>query len=212
MKKPLFFIFLLVCTACALLACTKKNSSALEVDKPSDGQAQKVEPAKIDLEQTTLQHKTDAYNKMVQAGGLDAYFDKFGDDEIVLDLDKFLGDLGLEYTVENGKIRIVPNVEYAPADDFEYVILYEGDMIHGNSTFIGRTDDGWKKNDGYNSATDFIFLMSLNKQVYNIGCDELDVMYRSLRILTTPAEKVDEVNAAIDAELAWSDEPIESEG
>ncbi len=212
MKKPLFFIFLLVCTTCALLACTKKNSSALEVDKPSDGQAQKVEPAKIDLEQTTLQHKTEAYIKMTKAGGLDAYFDKFGDDEIVLDLDKFLGDLGLKYTVENGKIRIVPNVEYAPADDFEYVILYEGDMIHGNSTFIGRTDDGWKKNDGYNSATDFIFLMSLNKQVYNIGCDELDVMYRSLRVLTTPAEKVDEVNAAIDAELAWSDEPIEFEG
>ncbi|MBR2772459.1 MAG: hypothetical protein IKD78_10720, partial [Bacteroidales bacterium] len=89
-----------------------KKETAVEADKPSDGQAQKAEP-KIDLEQTTLQHKTEAYNKMVQAGGLDAYFDKFGDDEIVLDLDKFLGDLGLKYTVENGKIRIVPNVEYA---------------------------------------------------------------------------------------------------
>ena len=54
--------------------------------------------------------------------------------------------------------------------------------------------------------------MVLNRQIYYIGCDELDVMYRSLRTLTAPADKVDEVTAAIDAELKWSDDSIEVEG
>lgn len=212
MKKPIFFIFLLVCTTCALLACTKKNSSALEADGLSNEPTQEVEPAKVDLEQTTLQHKTDAYNKMSQAGGLDYYFDKFGETEVVLDLDKFLGDLGLNYSVKKDQIVIAPNISYDPAEDFEYVIRYEGDMIHGNDTHIGRTADGWERTESYDSATDFIFLMSLNKQVYYIGCDELDIMYRSLRVLTTPSEKIAEVNEAIDIELSWSEEPVEFEG
>lgn len=165
-----------------------------------------------DVEQTTIQHKESAYQNMVKAGTLDYYLaDSNGGP--ILDLEKFLADLGLDYEVGKETIRITPNVPYTSNEDFEYVIRFDGDMIRGNDTFISRADSGWKEIEHYDSATDFIFLMTLDRQIYYIGCDELDVMYRSLRVLTTPLDKVAEVNDAIDAELNWSDEPtIETGG
>ena len=165
-----------------------------------------------DIEQTTIQHKESAYQNMVKAGTLDYYFADSNSGPI-LDLEKFLTDLGLDYEVSDETIRIAPNVPYSPNEDYEYVIRFGGDMIRGNDAFISRTDSGWKETEHYDSATDFIFLMALDRQIYYIGCDELDVMYRSLRVLTTPLDKVAEVNDAIDAELNWSDEPtIETGG
>ena len=227
MKKPFILIAIVASFVCVFIACSsshKNASSAAETviepvpKEPWHGDCQAIARnnedfggGPIDIEQTTAQHKESAYQNMAKAGTLDYYFVDSNNGP-TLDFEKFLADLGLSYEVSKNTIRITPNVPYSPNEDFEYVIRYEDDMIHGNDTHIGRVADGWERTESYDSATDFIFLMALDRQIYYIGCDELDVMYRSLRTLTAPADKVDEVTAAIDAELKWSDESIEVEG
>ena len=204
MKKPFFFFFA-VCAIIACVACAKKAQST----EAKDIEPVNVVDTKAELAKATAAHKADAYQRFMAKGGtLDPYFTENAE-RPVLDLDSFLKDLGLKYTVLGDSIVIEPDTQYALDEDFMYTIFYEGDMIHGNRTEVGRNADGWQTTDKYDSATDFIFLAKLNGKTYYIGCDELDVMYKSLRVLTTPADKVTEVEKAIDAELTYSEEPIE---
>lgn len=207
MKKPIFLL-LVACAAVACVACARKAQTPVEASDV-DNTPVNVVDTKALLQKATAEHKADAYaNFMAKGGTLDPYFSE-STERPVLDLNAFLGDLGLKYTVFNDRIVIEPNTQYALDEDFMYTIFYEGDMIHGNRTDVGRGAGGWQTTDKYDSATDFIFLATLDGKTYFIGCDELDVMYRSLRVLTTPTDKVAEVEKAIDAELTYSDEPID---
>ena len=198
MKK----ILLLVTAIFGIFAMTGCETT---VTKPEDEEKVTVAPApQIDLEQTTAQHKSAAYRSFMEAGGTMTAF--YNDALQTFDLDDFLKTLGLVYSVTDGNIAILPNVPYAPDDDFEYIIHFTDDMVRGHDMFVGRNDDGgWSMSERYDSATDFIFQMSLNRQVYQIGADEFDQMYSHLRILTTPPELLDEVNKAIGAELEYSE-------
>ena len=44
--------------------------------------------------------------------------------------------------------------------------------------------------------------MTLNGNKYLIGADAMDSLWREIRVLTAPEDKVEVVNAAVDAELA----------
>ena len=161
---------------------------------------------KIDLVQTTAQHKLDAYERFEAKGGK---MDAFGiamPEGTLFDLLAFTETLGLNYEVNEKTIIITPNVPYEPSDDFKYVINIDDDMVRGHDMYVGNLGgENWTVSEHYDSATDCIFQMVLAKQVYDIGADEFDQMYRNLRVLTTPLEKVREVNEAIDAELSYSE-------
>ncbi len=203
MKKPIFFIM----AACAVVACVifikKERPSAKKVDDvPAGGEIVDVEAATA---QATAKHKADAYGRFMARGGtLHPYFSD-SEDGPILNLKAFLDDLGLDYTVKANQIVIMPSVKYSLDEDFMYTIIYNEGMIRGNRTNVGRGAGGWQTTDAYDSATDFIFLVTLDEKTYYIGCDELDVMYKSLRMLTTPADKLAEVEKAIEAELGFAD-------
>ena len=63
-------------------------------------------------------------------------------------------------------------------------------------------DNAWKESRDFESATDFIFDMVLGGEKYLIGADAMDALWRDVRVLTAPEDKVEVVNAAVDAELA----------
>ncbi|MBO4855028.1 hypothetical protein J5500_01310 [Candidatus Saccharibacteria bacterium] len=194
-------LFLLIAAILmGLFATTGCGSTAAKAENDED---RLVITPPLDLQQTTTQHKLDAYERFMAAGGKMTAFSN--SDLQTFDLNQFLDTLGLDYVVKDSHIIITPNVPYFPDDDFEYVINFEGDIIRGHDLYVGNNDnERWSMTEHYDSATDFIFQTSLDKQVYQIGADEFDYMYRNLRILTTPVELIREVNEAIDAELAYT--------
>ncbi len=207
MKKPIFFI-VAACAIVACVICVRKTHSSVEAIDDTSAKDEIVDTEAATAE-ATAKHKVDAYERFMAKGGtLLPYFSDSVQGS-VLNLEAFFNDLGLDYEVRTNEIVIAPNTKYSLDEDFMYVIFYEGEMIHGNRTGIGRGAGGWQTIDAYNSATDFFFLVALDGKTYFIGCDELDVMYRSLRVLTTPKDKIAEVEKAIDAELNFSEEPIE---
>ena len=197
MKIRRFFLLLaaLIVGVFAATGCQKRDL-ATEDDNT----------VKIDLAQTTAQHKLDAYERFEAKGGK---MDAFGiamPEGTLFDLLAFTETLGLNYEVNEKTIIITPNVPYEPSDDFKYVINIDDDMVRGHDMYVGNLGgENWTVSEHYDSATDCIFQMVLAKQVYDIGADEFDQMYRNLRVLTTPLEKVREVNEAIDAELSYSE-------
>ena len=166
----------------------------------------------VDLAQATMQHKLSAYENFEEKGGNMNAFLSEREDGIAFNLVDFLKTLGLNYDIytyndKDDEIVITPNTTYLPDDDFEYIINFEDGMVHGHDMHVGRLANGeWIMNEHYDSATDFIFQLVIHKRtVYQIGVDEFDQMYRNLRVLTAPIDKIGEINESIDKELAYTE-------
>lgn len=189
MKKNFFSMIVAVIAIILTTGCSAEKQREAKNENASG----------IDVVQTTLQHKQDAY-RLFSPKGLEGYFETDAEGKI-LNFAKFLEDLGLKYRINESTIILAPNVEYDEADDFEYVLDYEDDVICGDHRYQGRHGTIWQTADSYESAADFVFRMALENKIYLIGGDELGIMYRNLRLYTAPADKIDEISAEIDEEL-----------
>lgn len=206
LKRLFYFLAIVASIAAIATACSKRSTSPAIED---DGEKLKVdEMPVIDIEQSTIQHKMDAYKHFKEKGGhIDAYFIEYENSDVTLfDLNEFLKDLGLSYEKTEKAIVIKPNIEYSTKENFVYTINYKDDMVYGHDLMIGGPkDEEWDLYDHYDSATDFIFQAVLGRDVYMIGVDEFDQIYGKLLMLTTPAENLQEMNQLISEDLSYSE-------
>ena len=97
---------------------------------------------------------------------------------------------------------IIAPVGYRPSDDFRIEVLVDEAKIAGDVISLGRlADNNWNESERHDSATDFTTKVTIGASVFTIGYDELDYLYRQLRVLTAPSDKFDELNRAIDEEI-----------
>lgn len=204
MKKVIFLCFI-AAMACLLCACTIRESAAMptEVTEANTGANIPSENAPLDTSDKavdrTAELKTLSYRNFKGST-----MDLIVTDGYVIDLGKFFELAGLKYAISGGIIDIYPQ-DYNADEDFFVKIYYSAPLNIVNGDTIGRErqDDGsWREQKSHESATDFIFDAVLGEQKLKIGADELDYLWREIRLLSAPADKAAEINAEVDAELA----------
>ena len=210
MKKLLIVLAFLVAFSC-LTACDKADATNSTSVEPEDQRMVQGYHPEVDLAQATMQHKLLAYENFEKKGGkMDVFFSEtdYGTSFHLMDFARTLG-LNVEFFVRkdaDNEIVITPNATYYPDDDFKYILYYSEDMVRGHDMYIGRlANNEWAYTEHYDSATDCIIFMQGTKFVYRIGIDELNQLYRNLRVLTAPIDKTGEINESIDQELAYTE-------
>ena len=192
-------IFAVAIVFLAITGCSKKSlTQGVEVE-PNTAPSETIIPA-TRQEQNYQNFKGKTMEVMLDQRG----------DNVVVNLARFFQLAQINYEVRETEIVLTVD-EYAPEDEFQVTIRYTPgyNIINGDRIDVGRKADGtWETTRTHESATDFIFEACIDDQDFLIGVDELDYLYRELRLLTVPAEKRAEVAAEIDAELAsyWVDE------
>ena len=148
-------------------------------------------------------HDTTAWKKEVAYNNFDGKteFDIVDDEKI--DFAKLFSMADLTYRViDDGIVAASRGYNYEESFAIFIDIDPEYHIVHGSTIFKNRQEDEtWKETIKHESATDFIFDAKLGENEYKIGADELDYLWREIRILTAPADKIDAVNAAVDAEF-----------
>ena len=203
MGRRKFPLFVLVAIACFITAgCGKRASSEAFINVEAEREiAPQSTAEKADK---TAQLKEMSYQNFDGKTMNDILAD--GADEYVVDFDKFFNLAGLSYDFVGDDIVVTP-IGYNAESDFAVMIhLFKNPpylIVGGSTTSKGRNTDGtWRESHDFNSATDFIFGAILDGKEFLIGADELDFLWREIRVLTSPEDKIEAVNAAVDAELA----------
>ena len=211
LKKLLIALAFLVAFLTCLTACDKAGADKSTNVEPEDQRMVQGYHPEVDLAQATMQHKLLAYENFEKKGGkMDAFISEtdYGTSFHLIDFARTLG-LNVEFFVRkdaDNEIVITPNATYYPDDDFKYILYYSEDMVRGHDMYIGRlVNNEWAYTEHYDSATDCIIFMQGTKFVYRIGIDELNQLYRNLRVLTAPIDKIGEINESIDQELAYTE-------
>ena len=183
-----FPYFILIAVACFIVCgCARKENSASAI----------TVTAEYDTPVSTTEDKTDELKNIS--------FNNFiaTDDAKAISFDEFFNLAGLDYVIIEKDIVVTP-INYNKESDFAIQIHVQSNgIISGYNLSKGRAaDNTWKESRDFESATDFIFDMVLGDEKYLIGADAMDALWRDVRVLTAPEDKVEVVNAAVDAELA----------
>ena len=191
-----FPIFILAVVACFIACgCNRKDVSTAAINVTAEEAPQST------TDKTDLLKELSFKNFEGKTMG-DILADEVGD--YTLDFDEFFNLAGLDYDMIGDDIVVTP-IEYNKASDFaiQIHISQPYGIVSGYTVNKIREADGtWRETHEFNSATDFIFDMTLNGNKYLIGADAMDSLWREIRVLTAPEDKVEVVNAAVDAELA----------
>lgn len=105
---------------------------------------------------------------------------------------------------QEGHLIISPTAVTDAESHFAIVIRFGGDyrIISGSVTYAGINKDGnWIERREFDSATDFIFPMIVGDNIYLVGADEMDHLYKEVKVLTAPAGEAEEVARQVDEEL-----------
>ena len=198
-----FPLFVLVVIACFIAAgCGKRTSSEAFINVEAE---REIAPqSTTEKEDKTAQLKEMSYQNF-DGKTMDDILVKEAD-EYIVDFNEFFNLAGLSYDFVGDSIVVTP-IEYNAESDFAVSIhLFKNSpylIVGGSTTSKGRNTDGtWRESRDFESATDFIFDAVLDGKEFLIGADELDFLWREIRVLTSPEDKVAAVNAAVDAELA----------
>lgn len=198
-----FPLFVLVAIACFIAAsCSKRTNSEALINMETEREIAPQSTA--EKEDKTAQLKEISYQNFDGKTMNDILVKEA--DNYIIDFNKFFSLAGLSYDFIGDSIVVTP-IEYNAESDFVVSIhLFEKSpflIVGGSTTSKGRNaDDTWRESRDFESATDFIFDAALDGKEFLIGADELDFLWREIRVLTSPEDKVAAVNAAVDAELA----------
>ncbi len=207
MKK--FYVLICIIFSLFVTACNSKSTEA-SADEPSIKSVQVVEsplhyeePEPESSSESELD-KTAAYKESSYRnfdGKSEADF--VTEDKESFDLVAMIETAGCAYYLDEatGNFIIAP-VGYRPSDDFRIEVLVDDAKIAGDIISLGRlADNNWNESERHDSATDFTTKATIGANTFIIGYDELDYLYRQLRVLTAPSNTVDELNRAISAEI-----------
>ncbi len=197
--RRIFSIIFLVVLAISLTACATYEDK--KVPAPAYPHTDKGE----NIHDDTAELKMTAYNNFKGK----TEYDLVSDGKV--DFEKFFQLAGLDYYVVDDHAIVTESRKYNDAESFAIIIHVdpETDIITDDVTYVGRIGESdWGSIIRHESATDFIFDAKLGERDYRIGCDELDYLWRKVRVLTAPVEKIDEVNSTIDDEIkSYSNNP-----
>ena len=208
MKK--YYVLICIVFSLFVTACNSKSTEA-SAEEPSIKSVQVIESplhyeeSKPESSSESELDKTDAYKESSYRnfdGKSEADF--ITEDKESFDLVAMIETAGCAYYLDEttGNYVIAP-VGYRPSDDFRIEILVSSTKIIGDIISLGRLDsDNWNESERHNSATDFTTKATIGANTFIIGYDELDYLYRQLRVLTAPSDKFDELNRAISTEIA----------
>lgn len=197
MKKTLVLLLVLLCLCTT--ACSIERIRDDEPQKPDISDVISEEPTRAEIAKNrTAELKQQSYERML--GKDETSFAT----EDSFDMGLFIETCGAQWTFNSlGDIIITP-IDYDAESDFRIQILCtKNGFISGDLIYIGNRGDGsWDNFTEHGDPTDFVMKTSIGEHEYQIGFDELDYIYRQLRLLTSPADKQAELNELIDAEIA----------
>ncbi len=208
MKK--YYVLICIVFSLFVTACNSKSTEA-SAEEPSIKSVQVIESplhyeeSKPESSSESGLDKTDVYKESSYRnfdGKSEADF--ITEDKESFDIVAMIETAGCAYYLDEttGNYVIAP-VGYRPSDDFRIEILVSNTKIIGDIISLGRLDsDNWNESERHNSATDFTTKAAIGANTFIIGYDELDYLYRQLRVLTAPSDKFDELNRAISTEIA----------
>ena len=198
-KCPLFVLIAIACFIA--VGCGKRTSSEAFINVDAE---REIAPQSTAEEDKTAQLKEMSFQNFEGKTMDDILADGAG--EYIIDFDKFFNLAGLSYDFVGDDIVVTPIKYNAEADFAVQIHLFKNEpylIVGGSTTSKGRNTDGtWRESHDFDSATDFIFGATLGDKEFLIGADELDYLWREIRVLTAPEDKVEVVNQAVDAELA----------
>lgn len=187
--------FILIAVACFIVCgCARKENSASAITVTAEN----------DTPVSTTEDKTDELKNISFKNFEGKTMEDIAtDDAKAISFDEFFNLAGLDYVIIEKDIVVTP-INYNKESDFAIQIHAQSNgIISGYNLSKGRAaDNTWKESRDFESATDFIFDMVLGDEKYLIGADAMDALWRDVRVLTAPEDKVEVVNAAVDAELA----------
>lgn len=205
MKKLVFVIATII--ACGtMIACVSSENRAAEAPKPAAitvieeplvAPASAIEESpKIDR---TAELKVQSYEAM--KGYMEA---DFYNDNDFFDMAAFCKAVGCKCVLSSTLDEIVIEpIDYNDKEAFQVSIKISPTtkMINGDVIRLGKIENGWEDTEYHFSATDFTTGLVIDDYYVQIGFDELDYLWREIRLLTAPEDKFDEINAEIDAEI-----------
>lgn len=191
--RRLFSIFFLIAFAFVLVCgCSNQGATAISTEAEVEQEA-----TPEGFEDSTSSRKEIAYKNFEGKTESDIVTDE------KIDFAKLFDMAGLEYyKVDDG--IIAKSIDYNAEESFVIFVRIDPayHIVNGSTIFKNRQgDDEWKDIVEHESATDFIFDAKMGDDNYRIGVDELDYLWREVRLLTAPADKINAVNAAVDAEI-----------
>lgn len=197
MRKFFSIIIMVIVALCLVCGCTNSNTEAMV--SSLDTTDEKYAPVGFQegIHDNTSWLKEDAYRNFEGK----TEFDLVQGDKI--DFAKLFELAGMKYRIVDDGI-IAASSGYNLEESFVFFIRIDPEyhIVNGSTLFKGYHDDKtWEEIIEHDSATDFIFDAKLGDNEYRIGADELDYLWREIRVLTAPADKIDAVNAAVDAEF-----------
>lgn len=205
MKKLVFVIATII--ACGtMIACVSSENRAAEAPKPAAvtvieeplvAPVSAIEESpKIDR---TAELKVQSYEAM--KGYMEA---DFYNDNDFFDMAAFCKAVGCKCVLSStlDEIIIEP-IDYNDKETFQVSIKISTatKMVNGDVIRLGKIENGWEDTEYHFSATDFTTGLVIDDYYVQIGFDELDYLWREIRLLTAPEDKFDEINAEIDAEI-----------
>ena len=207
--KKLYVLICIIFSLFVVTACDSKSTEA-SAEEPSVKSVQIVE-SPLQYEESELESNSESELDKTATCKESSYrnFDGKSEADFVtedkesFDLVAMIETAGCAYYLDEmtGNYIIAP-VGYRPSDDFRIEVLVDEAKIAGDVISLGRlADNNWNESERHDSATDFTTKVTIGASVFTIGYDELDYLYRQLRVLTAPSDKFDELNRAIDEEI-----------
>lgn len=220
--KKLYMLLATILISSTLIACTKFDNKAAETAKPVSVTVieeeipsppelydASVATALNDPIDNTKELKLKSYEALKGYTEADFYDGEF------FNITAFAHKAGCSCVLSSNLDEIIIHpIGYNAEEDFEVVIKISPttQMVSGDTISLGKIDGGWSEIERHYSATDFTTGMMIDSYGVQIGFDELDYLWREIRLLTSPDDKFDEINAEIDAEIESyyaSDEALE---
>ncbi len=221
MKKFYIFSFVIILVAMLLCGCAQKAGKLTPIYHIEDSSERVEAPVEemvdtIQGQYEQLAEESSSETSDEKMSRLLSYYNFYGntmdilasgENESIINFKKFLNLAGLDYGYSEDEIIITPR-NYAKETDFVLILKMMdlpsiGQIVDGSTLKIGLNDDNsWKEEVEFDSATDAIYGAVLDEKVFLIGADQFDYLWRTIRVLTAPADKLDEINKAIDEEFA----------
>ncbi len=197
MKKFVFFVVGIM--LCGLVGCGQAKTAeepkavAVIINEP---------PIPKPIEEVKFVDRTAELKLASYEAFLDDTEENFYDDHGYFDIAAFAEQAGCECVIKEHEIKIRP-LDYNAAADFEVVLEIAPltRMVTGDTIYAGWNGENFVSTEVYESASDFTTKLTLGDSFAEISYDELDHLWREIRLMTAPDDKAVEINAAIDAEI-----------
>ena len=185
MQHTTFFtIILLIAALCINCGCTDQTMTTND--------------EMIAAQQASYENFLDktVWDFIVNQGGKD-------DSNYLIECDKILEAAGLEYEIKNGDIMITPKVQYTEEEDFRLLIHFDQhNVITSDSLETIPSDEGWCDIKNFFASSPCYTAARFGDRRFAMSEDECDYFWETVRTMTAPSDKVEEVQIAVWTELA----------